>query len=267
MIGLRFANKQVWITGASSGIGEQLAIAFGKRKAHLILSGRNVESLNRVAALCIEAASVTIVPLDLAEYTGFDSLVAKQLHRVGNIDVLINNAGISQRGAVLDTSMAVVEQLMKVNFLGTVALTRAILPSMVRHQIGQIVVVSSVVGKFATPRRSSYSASKHALHGYFDALRAEMHAENVQVSIFCPGYVRTNISINALNEKGEPQGTMDETTANGLHPADVAERMVGAIDLRVPEMIIGGFRERLGVLLSRFWPARLRKMLLTAKVT
>jgi dehydrogenase/reductase SDR family member 7B len=267
MTGLRFANKQVWITGASSGIGEQLAIAFGKRKAHLILSGRNVESLHRVAALCIEAASVTIVPLDLSDYSGFEAIVAKQLHRVGKIDLLVNNAGISQRGAVLETSMSVVEQLIKVNFLGTVALTRAVLPSMVRHQMGQIVVVSSVVGKFATPRRSSYAASKHALHGFFDALRAEVHTENVTVTIICPGYVRTNISINALNEKGEPQGTMDETTANGLHPADVAERMIEAIDGRVPEIVIGGFRERLGVFLSKFWPARLRKMLQTVQVT
>jgi dehydrogenase/reductase SDR family protein 7B len=262
-----YRNKRVWITGASSGIGEALAYALAERGAHLILSARNEAELNRVAAAgtAAGAASVFIQPLDLAQHDTLAGVVQRVLKQVGKIDVLINNGGVSQRSLALDTSLEVDKQLMNVNFFGTVALTKAVLPSMLTHQLGHIVTITSLTGKFGSPLRSSYAASKHALHGFFDSLRAELGASPIRITLVCPGFIRTNISIHALRADGSQQGTMDEATDKGMAPERLAEKILRAVENGREEVYFGG-KEVLGVYLKRFLPGYFSKLIRTAKV-
>ena len=164
---MAYRNKRIWITGASSGIGEALAYAFAAEGAHIIISARRVEELERVMGGCDGAASVQIVPLDLQDYKSIPALVSDVLREQGKVDILVNNGGISQRSLALETDIEIDRKLMEVNYLGTVAMTKAILPSMLTHQLGHIVTITSLTGKFGTKLRSGYAASKHALHGFF----------------------------------------------------------------------------------------------------
>jgi dehydrogenase/reductase SDR family member 7B len=262
-----YQQKRVWITGASSGIGEALALALAARGAHLILSARKVAELERVAAACSQAgaASVLVQPLDLAKQDELPTIVAEVLRLSGKVDILINNGGISQRSLAKDTSLSVDRQLMEVNYFGTVALTKAILPTMLTHQLGHIVTITSLMGKFGAPLRSSYAGAKHALHGFFDSLRAELAQTPIKVTLICPGYVRTNISINALTGSGQQQGTMDEATNKGMTPEALAKGILRAVENGKNEAYFGG-KEVLGVYLKRFFPNYLAKVVAKAKV-
>jgi dehydrogenase/reductase SDR family member 7B len=262
-----FTNKRVWITGASSGIGEALALALAHQGAQLVLSARNESELHRVATKCREAgAGIVIVQvLDLEQHATLPGLVQNVLSKVGKIDVLINNGGISQRSLAKDTALEVDQKLMAINYFGTVALTKAVLPSMLTHHLGHIVTITSLTGKFGTPYRSSYAASKHALHGFFDSLRAELVQASIKVTLVCPGFVRTNVSINALTGSGSKQGTMDEATDKGMDPDQLARKILRAIENEKEEVYFGG-KEVLGVYLKRFFPRYFSKMLQKAKV-
>ncbi|QDA60491.1 SDR family oxidoreductase [Hymenobacter jejuensis] len=261
---MNFSKQVVWITGASSGIGEALAREFARNGARLVLSGRNTAELARVGAACAPAETL-VLPLDLGDAPSFPGKVAEVLARYGRIDILVNNGGISQRSLALETALDVDRRLMEINYFGTVALTKAVVPTMISQGRGRVVVVSSLVGKFGTPYRSAYAASKHALHGFFDSLRTELEATGVGVSILCPGFVRTGISVNALTGDGTPLRTMDEATAKGLPPAVFARRAVRAIAQGRNEVYIGG-RETWGVLLKRFAPGLFAKFVGRAKV-
>lgn len=263
-----FKNKRVWVTGASSGIGEALAEAFAEHGAHLILSARNEQELNRVAAKCAKAgaASVIVQALDLAQHDAIPAIVEKILRQVGKVDILLNNGGISQRSLAKDTSLEVDKKLMNVNFFGTVALTKALLPNMLTHQLGHIVTITSLTGKFGTPMRSSYAASKHALHGFFDSLRAELGHTPIQVTLICPGFVRTNVSVNALTGDGSKQNKMDEATDKGMQPERLARKILRAIEQGKEEAYFGG-KEVLGVYLKRFFPRYFSRLIKSTKVT
>lgn len=257
-----FQNKVVWLTGASSGIGESLTYALAKTGARLIISSRKQHELERVAALTgLPESDITILPLDLAEYQSMPGLTQKVIENFGRIDILINNAGISQRSGVLETTIEVDRQLMDVNYIGTIALTKAVLPHMIAAGSGQIVSIGSVAGEVATPRRSSYAAAKHALIGFMDSLRAEVYDKNIQVCVINPGYVRTNISINALTGDGSPQGTMDGRTENGISPEDCAARILRAISSGKAQAYVAGALEMLAVIVKRISPALLRVMI------
>jgi len=262
-----FKNKRVWVTGASSGIGEALAIAFAEREAQVILSGRNEVELNRVSAACTKAgaASVLVQILDLERHENIPAMVDSVLKKVGKVDVLINNGGISQRSLALETTLEVDKKLMAVNYFGTVALTKAVLPNMLMHQLGHIVTITSLTGKFGTPYRSSYAASKHALHGFFDSLRAELTEAPIKVTLVCPGFVRTNVSKNALTGNGSKLGTMDDATDKGMEPNRLAHKILQAIEYGKDEVYFGG-KEVLAVYLKRFFPNYFAKMIRKAKV-
>jgi short-subunit dehydrogenase len=262
-----FTNQVVWITGASSGIGEALAYAFATEGAKLVLSARRIEELERVKKNCTKASDVLILPLDLGSGQDYKAEAEQVMKTFGKIDVLVNNGGISQRSLAIDTDMSVDRRIMEVNFFGSVALTKAVLPYFIQQKKGQIVVISSIVGKIGVPLRTAYSASKHALHGWFDALRAENWANNLKVLLVCPGFVRTQISINALSADGSKHNKMDETTDKGLSAEFTAQTILKAIKKGKDEVVISGGRERLGVFLKRFFPSQLRKMLRTAKTT
>lgn len=249
-----FNQKVIWITGASSGIGEHLAYALAKAGARLILSSRKLPELERVKANCPPGSEVVIEPLDVGDFVAIPEVAKKVLARFGQVDILINNAGISQRELALDTKFEVDQQIMNVNYLGTVALTKLIAPVMVARKSGQIVVMSSVMGKFGAPYRSAYAASKHALHGFFDSLRAELHPYNVKITILCPGYVRTNVTINALRGDGAPNQVMADSTASGYPPEVFANKALKAIANQREEVVIGQ-KEALGVYIKRFAPS------------
>lgn len=262
-----FKNKRVWITGASSGIGEALSLAFAEQGAHLVLSARNEVEINRVSAACssVGAASVLVQPLDLERHEMIPSIVESVLKKVGKVDILVNNGGISQRALARETSLEVDKRLMAVNYFGTVALTKALLPNMLTHQLGHIVTITSLTGKFGSPYRSSYAASKHALHGFFDSLRAELLDAHIKVTLICPGFVRTNVSKNALTGDGAKLGTMDEATDNGMEPERLAYKILQAIEQGKEEAYFGG-KEVLGVYLKRFFPHYFANLIAKAKV-
>lgn len=258
---MNFENKVIWITGASSGIGAALAKEFSRMEGiQLILSSRNETQLKKVQLECEHPRKIKIIPLDLEYRHDFDFKVAQALSFFGAVDILVHCGGISQRAIAKDTYIAVDQKIMNVNFLGTIALTKALLPHFIANDKGHFVVVSSVVGKFATPKRSSYAASKHALHGFFDSLRSEVYDNNIKVTLICPGYVKTQLSIHALTGDGSPQQKMDNTTANGMPPDLFAQKMISAIFKEKEEVYIGGFKEKLGIYIKRFFPLIFSKM-------
>jgi len=259
-----FQNKTVWITGASSGIGEALAYEFARQGAKLVLSARNEAELQRVAAAC--PTDVMVQPLDLGDHGSLPRIAEQVLAKTGGLDVLVNNGGISQRGLAKDTIFEVDKKMVDVNLLGTIALSKAVLPHFLDKKSGHFVVVSSLMGKFGAPMRSGYAAAKHGLHGFFDTLRAECWRDNVKVTIVCPGFIRTNVSKNALTSDGSKQGTMDEATGKGMAPEVLARKIVRAVRLEKREVNFGGF-EVFAVYLKRFFPGILARVVRTAKTT
>ena len=254
-----FAEKTVWITGASSGIGEALAYELARRGARLILSARREEKLRAVQAACAHPERHRIVPLDLAEPDSIGE-AARRVLAEGVPDVLVNNGGISQRSRVAETRLAVDRRIMEVNYFGTIALTKAVLPGMLARGSGHLVTISSLVGKFGTPKRSAYAASKHALHGFFDALRAETYDAGIRITMVCPGFVRTAVSENALTADGTPHGVMDPSQRDGLAPEACARRIARAVEKEKAEVYIGG-RETVAVYLTRYVPALFRRVI------
>lgn len=262
-----FKNKVVWVTGASSGIGEAVVHALAKLDCWLILSARRADKLQEVAqAAGLSQDRYLILPLDLGKSDEAPEWVLQALRFKGRVDVMIHNGGISQRAFAADTALEVDRRLMEVNYFGTLALTKALLPSMLEKGQGHLVVVSSLVGKFGTPKRSGYAGSKHALHGFFDSLRAELHDRGLRVTMILPGFVHTPLPTVALTADGSPQGRQDEATQNGMAPNIFAKKMLRAIAKQKREAAIGGWELR-GLVMSRFFPGLLAKVLRKAKVT
>lgn len=259
-------NKVVWITGASSGIGEALVYVYHNAGAKLIISSRNRDELYRVKTACKNPINIHVLPLDLENTASLPGKADEAIRIYGSIDLLINSGGISQRSLALETELQTEERLMKVNFWGTVILSKAVLPGMIAKGEGKIVCISSLVGKFGTKMRSAYSASKHALHGYFDSLRNEVFDKNIHITIVCPGFIKTNVSINALTATGGPQGTMDSAQENGMPAEECARKIFQAVDKNKEEVYIGG-KEVKGIWFKRFFPQVFSKYLRTAKVT
>jgi dehydrogenase/reductase SDR family protein 7B len=264
----RFTDKVVWITGASSGIGEALACRFNEEGARLILSSNEPDELKRVKERLANPDSETmLLPLDLDKPASLHSKAKKVLDRFGHIDLLINNGGISQRALAKDTTLAVDMKIINTDFLGHVALTKAVLPSMLGRRSGHIVVTSSIMGKIYTPLRSTYSAAKHALHGFFDSLRAEVSSDNILVTIVCPTGVKTGISLNAVTGDGKKYGKMDELMAKGLTAEECADRIVKAIVSRKEEVIIGKGLMKYVAHVRRFFPLIYSRLIRRMKVT
>ncbi|WP_109830695.1 SDR family NAD(P)-dependent oxidoreductase [Reichenbachiella versicolor] len=250
-----FQGKKIWITGASSGIGEGFVRHLSTIDCQLILSSRRKEELERVKSENQGAkASFDIEVLDLADSGQIEIVSNKVIEKYNGVDIVIHCGGISQRDRVVDTSMDVQRRLVEVNYFGTIDVTKRTLPKMVENKFGHQVVVTSVTGIISSPLRSGYAASKHALHGYFDALRAEHHADNIAVTLLCPGYIKTNISLNALKGNGQKQNKMDNAQANGMTVDELIPICLKAVSKRKEEIYIGGFKEVAGVYLKRFFP-------------
>lgn len=255
----------IWITGASSGIGEAAAKKFSNEGFQVIISARNEKELERVKSTCSFPSEVFVLRLDLMEIDTFEDKVKEAITHFGKVDMMLHNGGISQRSLIRETPLDIDRKLMEVNFFGTVALTKAILPHFISRKTGHFAVISSLVGKFGSPFRSSYAASKHALHGFFDTLRAEHFQENIAVTMICPGFIRTNVSMNALTADGSALGQMDEAQEKGMSPEDCAAEIFSAIIRKKEEVNIGG-KETLAVLVKRFFPGIFSKIIKKAKV-
>ncbi|XP_017482117.1 PREDICTED: dehydrogenase/reductase SDR family protein 7-like isoform X1 [Rhagoletis zephyria] len=257
------AGKVVLITGASSGLGEALAHTFYKAGCKVILAARRVEELERVKkdllALDAVISSVTYPPvilsLDLAELKDIPDFARKALSVHNKIDILINNGGISVRATVGSSALDVDLKVMVVNYFGSVAITKAILPSMLKQKSGHICFISSVQGKFALPYRSAYSASKHALQAFSDSLRSEVVDKGVQVTCISPGYIRTQLSVNALTGSGKTYGKMDKTTASGMLPEKVADRILNAIVGKEKDVMISDSQAKLAYYARYLFPS------------
>jgi len=252
-------QKVVWITGASSGIGEALAYEYNNNGYYVILSARKVAELKRVQTSLSNPSLSKVVPLDVGQYNSIEEKTAPIIKELGRVDVLINNAGISQRSDVVDTRLEVYEQIMDVNFRGSVAMAKAVLPSMYARKSGNICVISSVMGKLTTPSRSGYAASKFALHGFFESLRSESMEHGVQVTMIIPGYIRTNVSKNAVTADGSAHGQMDQVQDNGMAPEKLAKKVFRAVEKNKAEMASGG-SEMWAIQLNRFFPSIFRKI-------
>lgn len=244
----------VWITGASSGIGEACAYEYARAKSALILTSSSQEKLETVAEKCrVLGAQVVVLPFDLQNVNEIESLVQRAWSAFGSIDVMFCNAGVSQRTTVEDTSMEMLNTIMAIDFFAPVAMAKAVLPRMVAAGGGHIAVTTSIAGKFGFPLRCGYSAAKHALDGFFETLQAEYVGKGIRVTLVCPGRVRTNISVNALDKGGRRHGVMDAGQAGGITAEKAARRIVRAIRKGRREVLVGG-KELLMVHVKRFFP-------------
>lgn len=265
---MSYKNKIVWITGASSGIGEAFAKAFYNEGAKLILSSRREEELKRVMTdLSATPDNCYILPLDLAEPDTLPKKAEEALAAFGGIDVLVNNGGISQRSLFAETDMDTIRRLMEVNFFGSAELTRAVLPKMMEQKSGHIIVTSSVAGKFGTKFRSGYAASKHALQGLFDCIRQEMYEHNVGVTMVCPGPIKTNITQNSLTADGSNFGKMGDLHKSAMDADEMVTRIWKDLKNQKEEIYISSPKERLALLVKRISPRLLNVILKKSKVT
>lgn len=256
-----FQDRRVWITGASSGIGEALAVAFHEAGARLILSARREAELKRVQTQCGGEPVTKILPMDVSMAQELPAKARTALAMFGGIDVLVLNAGISQRALTRDTGDRVYRELMEVNFFGPEELTRAMLPSMLEAKHGHFVVISSIAGKFGVPLRSGYSASKFALYGFYEALRAEESGNGICVTMVCPGFIHTNVSVSALKGDGSRHSRMDPEVAAGMPAQECARQILKAVARGKQDVCIGAPREKGMVYLKRFFPGVLGRMI------
>jgi dehydrogenase/reductase SDR family member 7B len=236
-----FDGQCWWITGASSGIGEGLARALAARGASVVLSGRNVGALEAVARDCPRSL---VLPFEATDFDAIPAIADRAWAWQGRVHGLVNNAGVSQRSLAVDTAFAVYQRLIAIDLLAPIALTQAVLPRMVAAGGGRIVAMSSVAGIVGAPLRSAYSAAKHGLIGYHDAVRAENEHLGVQVHVFAPGSVKTNVSRNALVADGSSRGVSDAAIEAGITPEESATAMLAAIEAGTRELILAEGVER-----------------------
>lgn len=260
-------NKVIWLTGASSGIGEALTYELSKRGAQLIISSRRKEELEKVKGNCDASVqpNIRILPLDLSSSTTLKLSVEAAVQLFGRVDILINNGGISQRSFAKDTTLDVDRKLMEVNYFGSITLTKYLLPYFIKQKGGHFVVISSLAGKFGTPYRSGYAAAKHALYGFFESLRAEMWQDNIFVTMVAPGFIQTSISMSALTGDGDSLNKMDQAQQNGKPVKWAAKKIANAIVNKKQEVFIGG-KEIWAVHIKRFFPGLFSKIIRQAKV-
>ena len=252
---------KVWITGASSGMGEACAYLYASRGDSVVVTSNEKERLDEVVAKCLSlgAAGALALPFDLQDSEGIADLARQAWEAFGGLDVMYCNAGISQRTTVEDTSMEMVRKIMEINYFAPVAMAKAILPRMLEAGGGHIAATTSIAGRFGFPLRCAYSSSKHALYGFFETLRAEYCSRGIVVTLVCPGRVRTNISLYALDKGGKAHGKMDPGQAGGLGVDAAAKKIVRAIDKGRREVLVGR-KELIMVYIKRFFPGLCAKL-------
>lgn len=259
-------QKVVWITGASSGIGEALAQVFANLGAKVVLSARRSDELERVRQQLNHPEYHLCVPFDVTKADQAQQTVEQVIEKCQRIDYLINNAGLSQRALIADTSMDTERRIMEIDYFAQINLTKLALPYLEQRSSGHVVFISSVAGLLGTQYRASYSAAKGAIHMWANSLRAEYAEKGLNVSVVFPGFVKTNVSFNALNGAGQAQAHQDEAIENGLDADDFAQKVVKALLSNQEYIVVGGLKEKLGVAISRVSPKLMYKMIRKSKV-
>jgi len=251
-----FAGKVVWITGASSGIGEALALSLAAQGSALILTARRQAELERVAALCQSngASKVLCIAADFSVTFDTAALVKTALHEFPQIDILINNAGVSQRARAMDTSIALDRMFMEVNFFSNVSLTKEVLKSMIPRKSGQIVVVSSILGDFGLALHSSYAAAKHAVNGFYESLRQEVEKDGIKVTVISPGFINTQVAVNAIDSSGNKYNVQSQAQEKGMKTEVFARKMLKAVAAQKKFKYIGGI-ELIMVMVHHYFPS------------
>jgi short-subunit dehydrogenase len=250
----------IWITGASSGIGEALAYAYAKRGAKLILSARRRELLVLVKNNCAgDKADIHILPIDLEFAQQAPRWYEDAKRAFGVPDVLINNGGIGHLGAALDMSETVERKVLEINFWGQVAMSKAVLPDMLNRGSGKIVVISSMLGHYGSAKLAAYAASKHALLGYFESLREEIHGSGVGVLLVSPGFVNTQVTLNSLLPDGRVYNKNSVAQERGMLPEVFAEKLIRAINRNKNYAYFGSY-ELIALPLKKIWPALFYKL-------
>ena len=262
---LEFQGKTVLLTGASGGLGKAFALHLAEcNVSTLILSARKKENLEQVAQECqslCPTLQTHCIECDLGNADSVNRLASQalQVSSSNKIDVLINNGGVSSRSRFIDTTIDVDRQVMQINFLSGAALAKAVVPGMIQRNYGRIIWVSSVQGLVGIPNRSSYAASKFAVQGYCESIRAELLSSNVVVTVASPGYIRTNLSNSAITGDGTKYGKMDATTAAGADPNDVAREILEAATKKQAEIVVAaGLSAKLAIYLRLLCPGLLR---------
>lgn len=256
-----FKNKIIWITGASSGIGEALVKIFAKQNAIIVLSARNIHELERVRTEnYLTDKKSMVLAFNLNDTSKAKELAAQIINRFGTIDILINNGGFSQRSNAEETDMTTARELMEVNYFSAVALTKSVLPQMLKQKNGHIIIISSIAGKFGFYLRSSYSAAKHALHGYFESFRMETEGQGIKTLIVCPGKIKTKISINAIGPGGKTHNKMDKSHLDAMTADKCAKQIYQAVQKNKQEIFIGG-KELKAVWLKKYLPKLFNKLI------
>jgi len=254
-------DNVIWITGASSGIGEALVYECSKQQAKIILSARRESELMRVAKQAnLNEKNSFVLPFDLSDTSEANNYTEQIISKFGKIDILINNGGQSQRSSVIETTSETERSLFEINYFSAVNLTKAVLPHMLKNGNGKIVVISSIAGKFGFYLRSSYSAAKHALHGYFESLRLETEKKGISVLMVCPGKIKTNVSVNAEIGGGKIHNQMDPSHQDAMNAEDCARQIVAGILHNKEEIFVGG-KELLIVKIKRFFPKLFGKLI------
>lgn len=261
-----YKDLTIWITGASSGIGEALTTAFAKRGATVILSGRDNDKLAAVKKRCKHAKNHLVVPFDISDAKQAKAAYDMAKTHTGKIDWLINNAGVSQRSLIMDTDEDVERKIMEIDYFAQTRLTRFVLPDMIAQGGGKIVMISSVAGLLGTQYRGAYGAAKAAIHMWANSLRAEIHDKGIEVATIFPGFIQTNVSINALTGDGSTQGTMDEATSKGLTATAFAKQAIKALGRGDEYIIIAGTKEKLATKVNRLSPPKLYKLIRESQV-
>lgn len=259
-------QKVVWITGASSGIGEALAQVFANLGAKVVLSARRGEELERVRQQLNHPENHLCVAFDVTQADQAQYAVEQVIEKFQRIDYLINNAGLSQRALIADTTIDTERRIMEIDYFAQISLTKSVLPYFENQGSGHVIFISSVAGLLGTQYRASYSAAKGAIHMWANSLRAEYAEKGLNVSVVFPGFVKTNVSFNALNGAGQAQAHQDEAIENGLEADDFAQKVVKAVLSNKEYIVIGGLKEKLGVAISRVSPKLMYKMIRKSKV-
>lgn len=255
-------NKVIWVTGASSGIGEALVYELAKRNCKLILSARREAELQRVKENTnLPDEQILILPIDLEQFKNAQTWVNKVIEKFSTIDILINNGGISQKSLAMETIEAVEQKFWNINYFGNVALSKAVLPIMQQKKYGKVVVITSILGKFGLPQLSTYAATKHALYGFYESLRLELVKDNVSVLLAAPGFINTQVSVNAIDGEGNITNENSDAQLNGMKPDIFAKNLVNAI-VKDKQHVYIGKKELLTIPFKTLFPKLFYKIML-----
>lgn len=227
---MNFTNKIIWITGASSGIGAELALQLAQKKARLILTARSLDKLTNIRQQCLAyTQDCEILIADLSMPDANEKVAGEAIKCFGKIDIVILNAGVTQRSLATETSLSVYRSLMEINFFSPLIITKKLLPLFQQQASGQIVVVSSMAGLMGFPRRTGYAAAKHALMGFFETLQTENNIPGLAITIVSPGRINTPISLSALTYEGKAWGRADAGQLKGIPVAQCAAKILEAV--------------------------------------